>query len=203
VALKIWVEGITDLAVFDKLLRELGEDQLANTLDVVGGWPILLSRPRERWIDGCREAIIIMDGDRGRRLGQRRRPLTAEAKRAIDRLEGLPIRLFILERYGIENYFSRRALEAVLQRSLADYMPIPDDIPIGRHLVERSGRFDKLLLIIRRITRIDLFSKRASLYNKSLNQEVAGHLSLADLSGTDLEQILSAVKNRNSELQLS
>jgi hypothetical protein len=40
IALKIWVEGKTDLPVYDKLLRDAGETSLADTLDVVGGWPM-------------------------------------------------------------------------------------------------------------------------------------------------------------------
>jgi hypothetical protein len=108
---KIWVEGKTDLPVYDKLLREAGQIALADNLDVVGGWPMLSSRPPDRWLDGCREAVIIMDGDSGRRLNKRGKPYTTTAKNAFAAVRGLPITLHVLERYGIENYFTRDALE--------------------------------------------------------------------------------------------
>jgi hypothetical protein len=91
IALKIWVEGKTDLPVYDKLLREVGHGALAETLDVVGGWPMLSSRPPERWLDGCREAVIIMDGDLGRRLNKRVKPYTLIASNAFAAIRGLPI----------------------------------------------------------------------------------------------------------------
>ena len=61
-------EGATDRPVFRKLLTDAGEHDMAAAIDFVGGWPnLLIEEQPERWLDGCREAVIIMDGDVERR----------------------------------------------------------------------------------------------------------------------------------------
>lgn len=200
VALKVWVEGTTDLPIFRKLLNEMGLTELAETLDVVGGWSMLLTRPPQRWSDGCREALIVMDGDVGRQLRKRGKPYTQEAKRAFERLRNVPANLYVLERYGIENYFTRAAMEKILQRDLSAYYPIPDDLGIERHLIERQGIIVKILLLMRKWFGITLTIERGSFYRKSYSEAVAENMTLRDIHGTDLEQVLQAIKIRQEEL---
>lgn len=87
----------------------------------------------ERWLDGCRQTFIIMDGDQGRRLSKRGQPLSSLAKDLQQRFAPHPLRLLVLKGYGIENYLPRRAYEAVLQRDLAPYFPIPSAKKIEEH----------------------------------------------------------------------
>jgi hypothetical protein len=128
--LKVWCEGATDVPVFKEFLKQIGVQVGSNhvELDVIGGWPGLKVKDPERLRDGCREVIVIMDGDNGRKLGNPEKPLTHLGSELKKRLGKLGMRLYILERYGIENYFTRSACEAVLRMDLAMYFPIP----IGR-----------------------------------------------------------------------
>jgi hypothetical protein len=82
IALKIYVEGSTDVPIYARLLTEMGEPDLAEKIDVVGGWPSLLNRPVDRWLDGCREAVIIMDGDNGREYGKTTPRYSPDARKA-------------------------------------------------------------------------------------------------------------------------
>lgn len=90
-----------------------------------------------RWLDGCRHAVIILDGDVGRNLKKNGQHYTTEGKRAIQLCKPHAITLHILQRYGIENYFPQHACEAVLNRDLAAYFPIPVHKPIQEHFSER------------------------------------------------------------------
>jgi hypothetical protein len=190
IALKIWVEGKTDLPVYDKLLRDAGETNLADTLDVVGGWPMLSNRPPERWLDGCREAIIIMDGDSGRRLNKRKKPYTTVAKKAFEALHRLPIKLYVLERYGIENYFTRGALEAATGRDLSAFVPIPHEIPIEDHLVDNRRWLARVAARISPRLLKMVPRERQSFYRKEMSKDVANHLMNTDVDGTDLGNVL-------------
>jgi hypothetical protein len=163
---------------------------MADTADFVGGWPNLLSKEEpERWLDGCRQAVIIMDGDIGRKLHKRNEPLTDAAKAVQRRFKGHAITLHVLRRYGIENYFPQHACEAVLKRDLSGYFPIPPHKPIADHFREPQPRW-------RRIINWVLRRPRLSFYQKRRNEEIATHLTMADLDGTDLETILSDLKAR-------
>ena len=124
ITLKVFVEGRTDLPVYATLLHDIGEHELAEGLDVVGGWANLSGRPVDRWLDGCRAAVIIMDGDVGRDLRRRTKPYSASAKNAFAAMKGRPIQLYVLERYGIENYFSRAALEKETGRDLESVLAL-------------------------------------------------------------------------------
>jgi hypothetical protein len=183
---KVWCEGPTDRPVFEKLLTELGETEIAECIDYVAGWPMLTSEDKpERWYDGCRQAIIIMDGDRGRKLHHPNRLLSSEAKNVEKRFKSHPLTLYVLQRYGIENYFPRHAVEAVLGRDLTTYFPLPPTRKIERHFRDTWWRrvFDWLQ---GRDTR--------SFFAKNLNEQIAQRLTMTDIQGTDLADVLCAVK---------
>jgi hypothetical protein len=74
-----------------------------------------------------------MDGDNGRELKEEGKPLSRLAKNAKRKLEPLGILFGVLERYGIENYFSPRAYEAVIGKDLTSCFPIPDDVSVKDH----------------------------------------------------------------------
>ena len=48
----------------------------------------------------------------------------------------LGVPLEVLERYGIENYFPQKALEAVTGKNLSAYFPIPDHVAVNEYLRE-------------------------------------------------------------------
>jgi hypothetical protein len=84
---------------------------------------------------GCgHEAFVVMDGDAGRKLNKNRKPLTAIARTQKKRLADLGVLLEVLERYGIENYFPQKALEAVTGKNLSAYFPIPDHVAVNEYL---------------------------------------------------------------------
>ena len=190
---KVWCEGSTDLPIFRKLLHELGEDEIANTLDFVAGWSNLLAKKDpERWLDGCRQAIIVMDGDLGRNLRKNKKPKTNLAKDVEQRFRNHPLTLRVLRRYGIENYLPQRAYEAVIGRDLVQYFPIPPDKKIENHFCEPRSSWRRWLdFLLRR--------QPTSFYKKTRNEEVAEYLSMADISGTDLAEILQEIKQRAEE----
>ena len=183
IAVKVYTEGSTDRPVFRRLLELADEHELARTVDCVGGWPNLLSKADpERWLDGCQEAVIVMDGDMGRHLRKSKKPLTEEARKAKRMLRGYPIRLHVLKRYGIENYFSQRACEKLLQRDLNAYFPIPDYVSIRKHFCEPPS------------------CKSGSFYHKGLNDQIAQFLQLEDIANTDLGLILDSIKEQADAL---
>lgn len=188
ILLKVWCEGPTDRPVFAKLFRELGEQEIADTLDFVSGWPTALSEHQpDRWLDGCRQAIMILDGDRGRK---RRNPeeLSDDARKLQRRFANHPLQLKVLRRYGIENYFPRHAVETVLGRQLPDsYFPIPFDLGIEEHFREPRSWWQRLRNFLCR-------RKPRSYYGKHLNERTAKHVAFADIAGTDLATILNEVK---------
>jgi hypothetical protein len=187
ISVKVWCEGSTDRPIFRKLFTEIGETEIADTLDFVGGWANLLSEHEPgRWLDGCRTAVIIMDGDEGRKLSKPKRPLTKHAKDLQRRFAQHPLKLQILHRYGIENYLPRRAYEAVLGRGLSAYFPIPDSKKLEDHFREPQPFWQRLFNCLRG-------QKQPSFYQKKRNEQVAAHLTMADISGTDLADIISEV----------
>jgi hypothetical protein len=186
--IKVWCEGATDQPVFRALFRELGEDDIADTLDFVGGWPNLIAKQEpERWLDGCRQAFVIMDGDQGRKLNKTKQPLTDQAKNLERRFKNHALTLHVLRRYGIENYLPRHACEAILGRDLTTYFPIPIDKKIQDHFIEPQPLWTKLLNRLRR-------RPTTSFYQKRLNEEAAAHLQMSDIEGTDLAEIINSIK---------
>ena len=195
IAVKVYTEGPTDRPVFRWLLELTGEHELARTVDYVGGWPNLLSETNpERWLDGCHEAVIVMDGDEGRHLRKRKKPFTKQAKRAKRMFRNYPITLHVLERYGIENYFSQRACEEVLQRDLNAYFPIPDHVPILKHFFERPSGIHRFIqwMILR--------GQFGSFYHKNCNEQIAQFLQLDDIANTDLRSILDSITDQADAL---
>lgn len=133
-----------------------------------------------------------MDGDIGRKLSKKNRPLTDQARLIDRRFTNHPITLRVLQRYGIENYLPQHAYQTVLGRDLSTYFPIPYDKKIEEHFREPQPFWQRWLNRLRR-------RKQPCFYPKSLNEQVAGHVSLADVSGTDLATILNEVKQRAEE----
>ncbi len=193
IRIKVWCEGSTDRPVFRQLFTELGESDIAETMGLIGGWPNLLVETQpERWLDGCRQAVIIMDGDNGRKLTSKNQPLTDVAKQIDRRFANHPFKLCVLRRYGIENYFPRHACEAVLQNDLTRYFPIPPHKKIEAHFVEPQPCWQRVLNRVRG-------RKQPSFYRKGLNEQVAKHLTMNDVQGTDLTDILAEIKQRAEE----
>jgi hypothetical protein len=128
-----------------------------------------------------------MDGDNGRKLHKQNEPLTRGAKDLQRRFKGHSITLHVLRRYGIENYFPQHAYEAVLKRNLTGYFPIPAHKPIEKHFTEQQPPW-------RRIVNWALRRPRRSFYQKRRNVEIATHLTMADLVGTDLASVLNDLK---------
>ena len=194
IALKVYTEGPTDLPVLRRLLQLVGEHELARTADSVGGWSNLLSKiDPDRWLDGCYEAVIVMDGDVGRHLRRRKKPFTNQAEKAKRKLRKYPITLHVLKRYGIENYFSRQACEAILLRDLSAYFPIPDHVPILKHFSERPS-------VTNRFIRWILRRRSSSFYQKKLNEQIAPLLQLEDIANTDLRSILDSISEQAEAL---
>jgi hypothetical protein len=195
ILLKVWCEGPTDRPLFAKLFRELGEQEIADTLDFVAGWPTALSeRQPDRWLDGCRQAIMILDGDRGRKRTNPEQ-LSDDARKLQRRFEHHPLQLKVLRRYGIENYFPRHAIETALEHQLPDaYFPLPFDVAIEEHFREARSWWQQLW---------NFFSRRKSrsYYGKHLNERTAQHVTLADIAGTDLATILNEVKQAADALR--
>ena len=194
IAVKVYTEGSTDRPVFKSLLKLVGEHELARTVGSVGGWPNLLAETDpERWLDGCYEAVIVMDGDVGRHLRRRKKPFTNQAKKAKRKLRKYLITLHVLKRYGIENYFSPQACEAILLRDLSAYFPIPDHVPILKHFSERPS-------VTNRFIRWILRRRSSSFYQKKLNEQIAPLLQLEDIANTDLRSILDSISEQAEAL---
>ena len=195
IALKVWCEGVTDRPIFRALFQELGEARIVDTLDFVGGWPQLIAeREPERWLDGCRRAVIIMDADNGRNLTKPKRPETNMAKEVRRRFATFPIDLNVLQRYGVENYFPQTACEKVLGRDLSSYFPIPETIPIEDHLIERNRFRNRVKIWLQKMLRRKVGKNQNQFFFKNRhNEQIAQHLTLADIVGSDLEEIVTAI----------
>jgi hypothetical protein len=193
IRIKVYCEGSTDRPIFRQLFTELGEDEIADSMALIGGWGNLFAETEpEHWLDGCRQAIIIMDGDAGRRLTKKNQPLTDKAKEVYRRFTNQPLTLHVLRRYAIENYFPRHAYEAVLQRDLAAYFPIPAHKKIEEHFCDPKPLWPSWLNRLRK-------RKPVSFYQKRRNVEIARHLTMADINGTELATIINEVKQRAEE----
>jgi len=131
----------------------------------------------------------------------RRKPYTKIAKEEKRKLSGLPIELRILERYGIENYFPRKVLEEVVGKDLSIYFPIPDDVSVIERLSARGKSWKyRVRKFIAAMLGFRKPSFGESLYSKNRNAESAQRLSLSDLSGTDLFDIIHDIAKKANEL---
>jgi hypothetical protein len=121
---KVWCEGINDEEIFRRLIDQVSDVSIDFTVDNVHGWPGLQQETDPNvWLAQCHEAVIVMDGDNGRKLNKKGMPLTDMAKREQAKLRGYPITFIVLKRYGIENYFTQSAMEAILRKDLSIFFP--------------------------------------------------------------------------------
>ena len=187
-------EGSTDLPVFGALLAQI-PDAPDVFFDDVGGWNGLKNKEPQSFLRGAKDAIVVMDGDNGRRLNKKGRPLTRFAKEQEQRLKAAGIELKVLQRHGIENYFPRSAFEAVIQRDLSAYFPLPHDTAIQDHLSEgSSGLWYLIQRLVARVFRLKPPMPRRAFYAKSRNREVVPHINLdRDLAETDLHAIIHEI----------
>jgi hypothetical protein len=168
--IKVGCEGPTDAPAFKSLLAKICGDRFEFvSVQPVGGWATALNQHYDfsPFLDGCLQAVFVMDGDNGRDFNRPGRPLTEDAKRLKRKLDELRIPLRILQRYGIENYLAQHALESVLNCNLSSSFPLPDDKPIAAVIPN---------------------------YNKNLSAIVVERMSVDDLKGTDLLQILEEIR---------
>ena len=168
--IKVGCEGPTDAPGFKSLLAKICGDRVEFiSVQSVGGWATALNPHYDfsPFLDGCLQAVFVMDGDNGRQFNKPGRPFTEEAKRLTRKLDELKIPLRVLQRYGIENYFAQHALESVLNCDLSSSFPLPDDKPIATVIPN---------------------------YNKNLSAVIIERMSVDDLNGTDLLQILEEIR---------
>jgi HEAT repeat protein len=190
IRIRVWCEGSTDRPIVRQLLREIGEEEIAQSIALIGGWGNLMGeREPEQYLNGCREAIIIMDGDNGRHLRRPKKPYTAEAKEIFRRFKEHPLTFYVLQRYGIENYFPKNACETVLQRDLTAYFPIPYHAKAEDHFCDPKPYWPRWLNRFRK-------KRPVSFYRKELNEQVAKHLTMTDVEGTDLATIIQAINQQ-------
>lgn len=130
-----------------------------------------------------------MDGDNGRHLRRPKKPFTNDAKEIFRRFKGHPLTLYVLQRYGIENYFPKNACETVLQRDLTAYFPIPYHAKAEDHFCDPKPYWPRWLNRFRK-------KKPVPFYRKELNEQVARHLTMKDVEDTDLATIIQAIKQQ-------
>jgi hypothetical protein len=175
-------EGPSDVPVFRALLAQL-PDVPEIIFDYVGGWSGLANKDPSIFLLGAKEAIVVMDGDNGRKLDVQPPPLTDLAREQTARLKAGGVELRVLERYGIENYFPRGAVERVLERDLSSFFPLPPDVSITNHLVDTEK------------------GERRPFYSKSRNRDVVANIDLdRDLAGTDLRAIIHDIADAGRRL---
>lgn len=168
--LKIWCEGINDLAALRGFIQQAIGKRDDVVIQSIGGWSELrnLDFPFERLWDGCLDVILVADGDNGRDWNRPGRPLSSDGADLFKRLDAIGVTGFVLQRYGLENYFTRAAVDAVLGPAVAQHFPLPDD--------GRAGDVPG--------------------YPKGRNGDIAAAMTLADLSGSDLHDILNEIRKR-------
>jgi hypothetical protein len=143
-----------------------------------------------------------MDGDEGRLLQKPGKPLTKLAKAEQARLSAHAITFRVLERYGIENYFPRAAMERIVKVDVSSYFPIPDHVPVALYLSEEYRTlWFHIRLVVAKIFKLPLPSPARPLYAKSRNKDIAELISLdVDLRGTDLGAVVMEAAQRAREL---
>jgi hypothetical protein len=173
--LQVVCEGPTDNPVFRALLAQI-PDVPEVIFDYVGGWCRLAHKDPNILLKGAKEAIVVMDGDIGRKLDIQPPPLTDLARQQTARLRAAGVELRILQRYGIENYFPRDAVEKVLQRDLSLLPPLTPDVSITEGLYDTEN------------------GVRRPFCSKKRNGEVVANIDLErDLADTDLRTIIHEI----------
>jgi hypothetical protein len=133
--LRVWCEGPTDVSTIEKLFRKL-PDATGKDVDFasLGGWGAI-SSPQwraESLLAGCRDTLVLLDGDNGRDYAVHGHPLSARSASVRHRLAEAGIDVVVLRGYGIENYFTRAAVEVAHGPALAAQFPLADDgRPVG------------------------------------------------------------------------
>lgn len=199
--LKVLCEGANDRPIITSLVEQAGRGPNI-IFSSVGGWSNLRAEPDPNvWLLGCKEAIMVMDGDEGRHLTKRTKPLTKIAKEERKKLTGLPVDLWVLERYGIENYLPQVVLERVLGISLSAYFPIPDHVSVIEALSKsrNSWRY-KLRKFIAKKFGFPQPSPKEPLYSKRLNAAAATRLKLDDLKGMDLFDVVNDICEKAKQM---
>lgn len=166
---KIWAEGPTDCPPIEELVHKLaGSDNLNIVVQQLGGWGTILSSQwtPEHLGDGCHDFAILLDGDRAYDYTRPGLVERADARALLTRLRRDRIEVKVLDRYGIENYFSQHAFQAVLGRDLSALFPLDARRPVSAQI---PG------------------------YNKNMNAQLARVTTLADIVGTDLREFLERV----------
>jgi hypothetical protein len=166
---RLLCEGPTDAPVLRSLLGRKGLGEV-NVIPI-GGWANVLSRSFDvgPYVEGFQHVLLVLDGDNGRDLSAPKHPIKPGIQRLIDTLEqvGVPVR--VLDRYGIENYFTQGAIEDVLGRDLGSSFQMDK----ARALADQIGGYDK-----------------------NRNAEVINRMSMKDFEGTDLNDILDDLRSR-------
>jgi hypothetical protein len=173
--LKVWCEGVTDLPAMRTLLEKAIGQRDDVVFQPIGGWGELSNQdwPLDRLWDGCLDVVLIADGDNGRDWTRSDRMLSDAGNILMKRLKVIGVSGFILKRYGIENYFPKNAVEAVCGKLIAQSFPLTDHA----RAAEIPG------------------------YSKESNSRIADHMSLADLEGTDLLDIIQELRRRVEALE--
>jgi hypothetical protein len=168
--LKIWCEGVTDLPALRSFIRAAIGERDDVVLQPIGGWAELSNPnwPLDRLWDGCLDVIVVADGDNGRDWSKADRPLSETGKVLMKRLATVGITGFVLNRYGLENYYSKAAVEAVLGSAVAHAFPLADNGP----------------------------ANAIAGYSKDSNGAIAERMTLDDLKGTDLYDVLEEIRKR-------
>jgi len=189
--LKVLCEGSSDRPVIRSLVEQIGSAPNI-VFSSVSGWGNLRAESDPNvWLLGCKEAVMIMDGDEGRHLTKRGKPYTKIAKEERKKLAGLPIDLRVLERYGIENYFPQAVFEKVLGIGLSAYFPIPDhESAIYCLSKSRASWKYRLRKFFAKTLGFPQPSPKEPLYSKKRNTDAAVHLRLQELQGTDLSKVV-------------
>ena len=201
--LLVFCEGSSDIPVFRTFLNQIRDVSNQVKFDFVGGWSQLPLKDPSLFMLGCKAAIVVMDGDQGRHLTKRNCPLTTIARRENARLAASGVELFVLNRYGIENYFSKQAMESVVGRDLTPWFPLAEDISVVDQMSEDFHPWTfKIKRYLARVFKLGAPASRKSLYAKARNQEVAEKMcATKELEGTDLLDILGRISMRTQELQ--
>jgi len=200
--LLVMCEGPTDIPVFQDLIGQVGEVPEI-MFDHVGGWSGLRQKDPNLLLLVSKAVIVVMDGDEGRKLTKRKRPLTDMARDQQRRLARCGIDLCVLQRYGIENYFPKGAIERVLGMDLSAFFPVPEETPLTEHLsLDNKGLWYRFRQWVAHKLDLKMPPPRRALYTKSQNQAVAKLMVLnADLVGTDLYEIVNSIARRARDLR--
>ena len=166
---KIWVEGPTDCPSVEELAHRVpGAENLNIVVQQLGGWGTMLS---PQWTpahlgDGCHDFIILLDGDRAYDYERPGLVMRNDARALLRRLRRDGIEVTVLDRYGLENYFSRHAFETVMEYGLGEYFPLDPRRPVRDQI---RG------------------------HDKNMNCDLAKATTFADLAETDLGTFLERV----------